>query len=196
VQVFSLHSTSKGFLGECGHRGGYLDALNCPSELRVQLEKLMSISLCSNTAGQVLFQPAHRSVSVLFAVAAFEWPCGISAVLSCMAGCYVYWFEKELWHGGQACTLFARLATPARADNGRHACTPPCARFAPHATPARADNGRRHDVPTSARRPISPGVQAAAQRNPGFPRAPREEGCRGAAQAGRRHMCEPPCLAR
>lgn len=51
--LFSLHSTSKGYLGECGHRGGYMNMLNCPPALLTQLTKLMSISLCSNTAGQV-----------------------------------------------------------------------------------------------------------------------------------------------
>lgn len=53
LQVLSLHSTSKGFIGECGHRGGYLDVLNCPEPILVQLRKLMSINLCSNTIGQV-----------------------------------------------------------------------------------------------------------------------------------------------
>jgi aspartate/methionine/tyrosine aminotransferase len=52
--VFSLHSISKGFLGECGHRGGYLDVLNVPQPILIQLKKLMSISLCSNTVGQLL----------------------------------------------------------------------------------------------------------------------------------------------
>lgn len=53
LQVLSLHSTSKGFLGECGHRGGYLEVLNCPEAIFVQLKKLMSINLCCNTIGQV-----------------------------------------------------------------------------------------------------------------------------------------------
>eukprot|EP00892_Ulva_mutabilis_P011217 jgi/Ulvmu1/8468/UM043_0048.1 len=52
--VLSLNSTSKGFLGECGHRGGYLDAMNCPDVIREQVAKLMSINLCCNTVGQVM----------------------------------------------------------------------------------------------------------------------------------------------
>lgn len=52
--LFSLHSISKGFLGECGHRGGYLDVLNVAQQVLVQMKKLMSISLCSNTVGQLL----------------------------------------------------------------------------------------------------------------------------------------------
>ena len=30
ISLFSLHSVSKGFLGECGHRGGYLEIRNVP----------------------------------------------------------------------------------------------------------------------------------------------------------------------
>eukprot|EP00892_Ulva_mutabilis_P012757 jgi/Ulvmu1/9854/UM057_0008.1 len=52
--VLSLHSTSKGFLGECGHRGGYLEVLNCPAAILTQLKKLLSINLCCNTIGQVM----------------------------------------------------------------------------------------------------------------------------------------------
>ncbi len=60
IPLFSLHSISKGFYGECGHRGGYLEVRNPP---KVQgsdfdfvdlLLKQASVSLCSNTAGQVL----------------------------------------------------------------------------------------------------------------------------------------------
>jgi len=54
VSLFSLHSTSKGYLGECGHRGGYLECRNVPEPVLEQLTKLQSISLCANTAGQVL----------------------------------------------------------------------------------------------------------------------------------------------
>ncbi len=31
--LFSLHSVSKGFLGECGHRGGYLEVRNVPDDV-------------------------------------------------------------------------------------------------------------------------------------------------------------------
>jgi alanine transaminase len=53
VQLVSFHSTSKGFTGECGRRGGYLELLGIPEDVRAQLYKLASISLCANTAGQV-----------------------------------------------------------------------------------------------------------------------------------------------
>lgn len=60
VPLFSLHSTSKGFIGECGQRGGYLEVRNPPrvagQNLTVMdiLLKLASVSLCSNTAGQIM----------------------------------------------------------------------------------------------------------------------------------------------
>ena len=52
VQLISFHSTSKGFIGECGLRGGYFELQNVPADVRTQLTKLASISLCSNTIGQ------------------------------------------------------------------------------------------------------------------------------------------------
>jgi len=53
VSLFSFHSCSKGFLGECGQRGGYMEVRNIPSEVIEQITKLQSISLCSNLTGQV-----------------------------------------------------------------------------------------------------------------------------------------------
>ncbi len=51
--LFSLHSTSKGFLGECGHRGGYLELRNIPDPVLDQFIKLQSIGLCANVPGQI-----------------------------------------------------------------------------------------------------------------------------------------------
>jgi len=58
VPLFSLHSASKGFYGECGHRGGYMEARNLPKVLGNDLPfidilfKQASVNLCSNTVGQ------------------------------------------------------------------------------------------------------------------------------------------------
>lgn len=52
-QLVSFHSTSKGFLGECGLRGGYFELCNFPADVKAQLVKLVSIGLCSNTLGQI-----------------------------------------------------------------------------------------------------------------------------------------------
>lgn len=53
VSLFSFHSCSKGFLGECGQRGGYLEVRNIPEDVFGQLTKFQSISLCANTVGQI-----------------------------------------------------------------------------------------------------------------------------------------------
>lgn len=54
ISLFSFHSVSKGFFGECGHRGGYMEVRNVPSEVIDQITKLQSISLCANLPGQIL----------------------------------------------------------------------------------------------------------------------------------------------
>lgn len=52
VQLVSFHSTSKGFFGECGRRGGYLELHNFDQAVKDQLYKLVSICCCSNVDGQ------------------------------------------------------------------------------------------------------------------------------------------------
>jgi aspartate/methionine/tyrosine aminotransferase len=52
--LFSLNSTSKGFMGECGYRGGYIEFRNISKEIRDEFIKLRSISLCSGTPGQIM----------------------------------------------------------------------------------------------------------------------------------------------
>lgn len=54
VTLFSYHSVSKGFMGECGHRGGYMEIRNIPNDVMAQFIKLQSISLCSNVTGQLV----------------------------------------------------------------------------------------------------------------------------------------------
>ncbi|MEF3280953.1 MAG: aminotransferase class I/II-fold pyridoxal phosphate-dependent enzyme [Elusimicrobiota bacterium] len=54
VPLFSFHSTSKGFFGECGHRGGYLETRNVGDDVYYEIIKLQSIGLCANTAGQIV----------------------------------------------------------------------------------------------------------------------------------------------
>jgi aspartate/methionine/tyrosine aminotransferase len=54
IPLFSFHSVSKGYMGECGHRGGYLEVRNVPGDVMNQFIKLQSISLCSNTVGQLV----------------------------------------------------------------------------------------------------------------------------------------------
>jgi aspartate/methionine/tyrosine aminotransferase len=53
VSLFSFHSCSKGFLGECGVRGGYFEYRNVPDNVAAQILKLQSVNLCANLPGQV-----------------------------------------------------------------------------------------------------------------------------------------------
>jgi alanine transaminase len=53
VEMISFHSVSKGFIGECGIRGGYFELYNIDPVVKANLYKLASISLCSNTHGQL-----------------------------------------------------------------------------------------------------------------------------------------------
>lgn len=54
AQIFSFHSTSKGFMGECGRRGGYMQVMGVDGPVYEQLIKLWSINICSNVDGQVV----------------------------------------------------------------------------------------------------------------------------------------------
>jgi aspartate/methionine/tyrosine aminotransferase len=63
--------TSKGFFGECGKRGGYVELSGIDPEVEKQLLKLASIGLCSSVAGQIttdlmvilLWKDQHNSAS-------------------------------------------------------------------------------------------------------------------------------------
>jgi alanine transaminase len=54
VELVSFHSTSKGFIGECGRRGGFMELCGFDSEVKDQIMKLASSALCPNTNGQVM----------------------------------------------------------------------------------------------------------------------------------------------
>ena len=43
VQLVSFHSTSKGFSGECGLRGGYFELRGFDADVKAQLVKLASV---------------------------------------------------------------------------------------------------------------------------------------------------------
>ncbi|KAH8421502.1 hypothetical protein KR009_010082, partial [Drosophila setifemur] len=52
-ELVSFLSTSKGYLGECGIRGGYMEVLNLDPKVKAMLTKSITAALCSTTAGQV-----------------------------------------------------------------------------------------------------------------------------------------------
>lgn len=54
TELASFMSTSKGYMGECGIRGGYMELVNMDPEVQAQLFKCISAMLCPTTYGQVL----------------------------------------------------------------------------------------------------------------------------------------------
>eukprot|EP01120_Amphizonella_sp_Union-15-10_P013222 TRINITY_DN6110_c0_g1_i1.p1 TRINITY_DN6110_c0_g1~~TRINITY_DN6110_c0_g1_i1.p1 ORF type:complete len:383 (-),score=64.52 TRINITY_DN6110_c0_g1_i1:470-1618(-) len=54
LELVSFHSISKGFVGECGKRGGYCELTNIDPSVSEQLYKISSIGLCPNLIGQTL----------------------------------------------------------------------------------------------------------------------------------------------
>lgn len=56
VELASLHSISKGMVGECGHRGGYFDLIGFNKEVEEQIYKFVSITLCAPVIGQCLVE--------------------------------------------------------------------------------------------------------------------------------------------
>lgn len=52
MEIASFHSTSKGYMGECGARAGYYELVNVDPLVRAELQKLSSAQLCSSVMGQ------------------------------------------------------------------------------------------------------------------------------------------------
>ncbi|KAJ8271398.1 hypothetical protein COCON_G00102570 [Conger conger] len=65
VELASFHSTSKGYTGECGFRGGYMEVINLDPDVKAQLVKLLSVRLCPPVSGQaamdVIVNPPQTS---------------------------------------------------------------------------------------------------------------------------------------
>ncbi|OAY53278.1 alanine aminotransferase 1, mitochondrial [Manihot esculenta] len=54
ICLVSFQSVSKGYYGECGKRGGYMEVTGFSPEVREQIYKVASVNLCSNISGQIL----------------------------------------------------------------------------------------------------------------------------------------------
>ncbi|XP_052207093.1 alanine aminotransferase 2, mitochondrial-like isoform X3 [Diospyros lotus] len=54
ISLVSFQSVSKGYYGECGKRGGYMEVTGFSPEKREQIYKVASVNLCSNISGQIL----------------------------------------------------------------------------------------------------------------------------------------------
>jgi len=53
-ELVSFHSTSKGMIGECGRRGGYMEMVGVDPGVQSHVLKLASSQLCSNLNGQLM----------------------------------------------------------------------------------------------------------------------------------------------
>ncbi|EEH38480.1 alanine aminotransferase [Paracoccidioides lutzii Pb01] len=56
VELASLHSISKGMVGECGHRGGYIELVGFHEDVLENIYKFISIMLCAPVVGQCLVE--------------------------------------------------------------------------------------------------------------------------------------------
>lgn len=52
VELASFMSISKGYVGECGLRGAWMELCNLDPEVQAHLYKAISAMLCSTTLGQ------------------------------------------------------------------------------------------------------------------------------------------------
>jgi len=54
TELVSFHSVSKGYMGECGMRGGYAEIVNVDPDVLAQFKKSISAKLCSTVTGQIV----------------------------------------------------------------------------------------------------------------------------------------------
>lgn len=54
IELVSFHSTSKGLMGECGRRGGYMELVGFDTRVKAHIYKLASANLCSTVSGQIM----------------------------------------------------------------------------------------------------------------------------------------------
>lgn len=52
MELASFMSCSKGYMGECGIRGGYVELINLDPQVRAMFQKSLSAQLCPTTIGQ------------------------------------------------------------------------------------------------------------------------------------------------
>jgi len=60
LPVYSINSCSKGYYGECGLRGGYIEFFNVDPDVEAQIKKITTLSLSVNTIGQITMDMIAR----------------------------------------------------------------------------------------------------------------------------------------
>jgi len=53
-QLMSLHSSAKGYTGECGLRGGYIELVGLSDQVKSRIKMYLSARNCTSTIGQVI----------------------------------------------------------------------------------------------------------------------------------------------
>lgn len=53
-QLISLHSSAKGYAGECGLRGGYIELVGLSEKVKARIKMYLSARSCPSTVGQVI----------------------------------------------------------------------------------------------------------------------------------------------
>lgn len=56
MNLLSIHSVSKGIVGECGHRGGYFELAGFDEKVQAEIYKSVSVQLCPPVDGQCMVQ--------------------------------------------------------------------------------------------------------------------------------------------
>jgi len=54
MELISFHSASKGYVGECGMRGGYAEIVNVDPEVLAHFKKSISAKICPTVTGQIV----------------------------------------------------------------------------------------------------------------------------------------------
>lgn len=70
IELVSFMSISKGYMCECGLRGGWMELVNLDPEVKDNLYKGISVMLCPSTIGQTV---VSCIVSFFFIRTALPW---------------------------------------------------------------------------------------------------------------------------
>lgn len=65
MELASFMSGSKGYMGECGIRGGYVELINLCPDVKAVFMKAISAGLCPTALGQAVMDCVVRSLPTL-----------------------------------------------------------------------------------------------------------------------------------
>jgi alanine transaminase len=99
LELISFHSVSKGLLGECGRRGGYFHCKNISKDVLEVYYKMLSVSLCSNTSGQIMVDMMVKPPEDEPSKALFETEKQIILGIYIIVGFTGRVFEEEISNG-------------------------------------------------------------------------------------------------